>query len=130
MVGGTGTEGALGLGEIKKAGGIALVQDPAEAKFNGMPLSAVATGLADRIRDSIVFAQQNMIKDPPFSRLDLISCRNVLIYMGGALQKKVVPLFHYALKPFEISTNFAMPASSSASMISEPASPRSVTFSA
>ena len=55
--------------------------------------------LSKIIRDSIVFAQQNMIKDPPFSRIDLISCRNVLIYMGGDLQKKVIPLFHYALKP-------------------------------
>jgi two-component system, chemotaxis family, CheB/CheR fusion protein len=51
------------------------------------------------IRDSIVYAEQNMIKDPPFSRLDLISCRNVLIYMGSDLQKRLMPLFHYALKP-------------------------------
>ena len=51
------------------------------------------------IRDSVIYAEQNFIKDPPFSRLDLISCRNVLIYMGGDLQKKVIPLFHYALKP-------------------------------
>ena len=40
-----------------------------------------------------------MIKDPPFSRLDLISCRNLMIYMGGDLQKKLIPLFHYALNP-------------------------------
>ena len=40
-----------------------------------------------------------MIKDPPFSKLDLISCRNLLIYMGGDLQKKLIPLFHYALNP-------------------------------
>ena len=40
-----------------------------------------------------------MIKDPPFSKLDLISCRNLLIYMGGELQKKLIPLFHYALNP-------------------------------
>ena len=51
------------------------------------------------IRDSIVYAEQNLIKDPPFSRMDLISCRNVMIYMGGDLQKRVIPLFHYALKP-------------------------------
>jgi two-component system CheB/CheR fusion protein len=49
------------------------------------------------IRDMVVFAEQNVIDDPPFSKLDLISCRNLLIYMGGELQKKVVPLFHYAL---------------------------------
>jgi two-component system, chemotaxis family, CheB/CheR fusion protein len=40
-----------------------------------------------------------VIKDPPFSKLDLISCRNLLIYMGGDLQKKLIPLFHYALNP-------------------------------
>ena len=51
------------------------------------------------IRDMLVFSEQDVIKDPPFSRLDLISCRNLLIYMGGELQKKVIPLFHYALKP-------------------------------
>ena len=50
------------------------------------------------IRDSVVFAEQNVIKDPPFSRLDLISCRNLLIYMEGDLQKRLLPLFHYALR--------------------------------
>ena len=51
------------------------------------------------IRDMCVFAQQNLVKDPPFSRLDLISCRNVLIYFGPVLQKKAIPIFHFALKP-------------------------------
>jgi two-component system, chemotaxis family, CheB/CheR fusion protein len=51
------------------------------------------------IRDILVFSEQDVIKDPPFSRLDLISCRNLLIYMGGDLQKKLIPLFHYALNP-------------------------------
>ena len=51
------------------------------------------------IRDLCVFARQNVIKDPPFSKLDLISCRNVLIYFEPALQKKLIPVFHYALKP-------------------------------
>ncbi len=51
------------------------------------------------IRDLCVFAKQNVTQDPPFSRIDLISCRNVLIYLGPALQKKVVPIFHYALNP-------------------------------
>lgn len=49
------------------------------------------------IRDSVVFALQNVITDPPFSRIDLISCRNLLIYLTSELQKKVLPLFHYAL---------------------------------
>jgi two-component system CheB/CheR fusion protein len=45
----------------------------------------------------VVFAEQNLIKDPPFSKLDLVSCRNVLIYMDQVLQKKILPLFHYTL---------------------------------
>jgi len=51
------------------------------------------------IRDMLVFSEQNVIKDPPFSRLDLIVCRNLLIYMDGDLQRKLIPLFHYALNP-------------------------------
>ncbi len=51
------------------------------------------------IRDMLVFSEQNVIKDPPFSKLDLISCRNLMIYMNGNLQKKIIPLFHYALNP-------------------------------
>jgi two-component system CheB/CheR fusion protein len=49
------------------------------------------------IRDSCIFARHDVIKDPPFSKLDLISCRNVLIYLGSSLQDRVVPVFHYAL---------------------------------
>jgi two-component system CheB/CheR fusion protein len=51
------------------------------------------------IRDMLVFSEQSLIKDPPFSKIDLISCRNLLIYMSGDLQKKLIPLFHYALNP-------------------------------
>ena len=51
------------------------------------------------IRDMLVFSEQDVIKDPPFSKLDLISCRNLLIYLNGDLQKKLIPLFHYALNP-------------------------------
>jgi hypothetical protein len=51
------------------------------------------------IRDLVVFSVQDVIRDPPFSRIDLISCRNLLIYMSAELQKKLIPLFHYSLKP-------------------------------
>jgi two-component system CheB/CheR fusion protein len=51
------------------------------------------------IRDILVFSEQDVIKDPPFSRLDLISCRNLLIYMDQELHRKLIPLFHYALNP-------------------------------
>ena len=49
------------------------------------------------IREKIVYAVQNLVHDTPFSKMDLISCRNVLIYMGMKLQRKVLPLFHYSL---------------------------------
>jgi two-component system, chemotaxis family, CheB/CheR fusion protein len=51
------------------------------------------------IRDMMVFSEQNLIRDPPFSKLDLISCRNLLIYVDSDLQKRIIPLFHYALNP-------------------------------
>ncbi|MEI7847957.1 MAG: CheR family methyltransferase [Chloroflexota bacterium] len=51
------------------------------------------------IRDQLVFSEHDLIKDPPFSKLDLLCCRNVMIYMGTELQKKLMPLFHYALNP-------------------------------
>ncbi|MDF5706715.1 MAG: chemotaxis protein CheB [Nostoc sp. S4] len=56
------------------------------------------------VRELCVFARQNLIADPPFSRLDLITCRNMLIYLGSSLQKKLLPLFHYGLK----STGYLM----------------------
>jgi len=49
------------------------------------------------IRDLLVFSEQDVIKDPPFSKIDLISCRNLLIYLNRDLQKRLIPLFHYAL---------------------------------
>ncbi|HZK53806.1 MAG TPA: chemotaxis protein CheB [Desulfosporosinus sp.] len=51
------------------------------------------------IRDMVIFAQQNMIKDPPFTKIDILACRNLLIYLTPELQKKVLPLFHYSLNP-------------------------------
>lgn len=55
--------------------------------------------ISKSIRDLCVFARQNIAVDPPFSRLDMISCRNVLIYLSAALQKRIIPSFHYALNP-------------------------------
>ena len=55
--------------------------------------------IAKIIRDVCVFARHNVAQDPPFSRLDLISCCNVLIYLGAVLQRKVLSILHYALKP-------------------------------
>jgi chemotaxis protein methyltransferase CheR/two-component system CheB/CheR fusion protein len=50
-----------------------------------------------KIRDMIIFAPQNIIMDPPFTKLDIVTCRNLLIYLGPELQKKLIPLFHYTL---------------------------------
>lgn len=51
------------------------------------------------IRDLVLFAQQDVVLDPPFTRLDLIACRNLLIYFDQSLQRKLIPLFHYSLRP-------------------------------
>ena len=55
--------------------------------------------IAKQVRDMCVFARQDLTRDPPFSRLDLIVCRNVLIYLGPMLQKRLMTVFHYALRP-------------------------------
>ncbi|MBI2909487.1 MAG: PAS domain-containing protein [Chloroflexi bacterium] len=87
----------------------------AAARTGNYPSSAaIETGEADRlnrlfvkqdgpyrvrkdIREMVVFAVQDVLRDPPFSRLDLISCRNLLIYLDRELHRKLLPLFHYAL---------------------------------
>jgi len=51
------------------------------------------------VREMVVFAPQSIIKDPPFTKLDLLCCRNLLIYLDAELQKKLLPLFNYSLKP-------------------------------
>src|SRR5262245_39572299 len=51
------------------------------------------------IRDMCIFSAHSVIRDPPFSRIDLISCRNLLIYLGPEFQSRVIPVFHFALKP-------------------------------
>lgn len=52
-----------------------------------------------QIRDMVVFSSQSIVRDPPFSRLDLVSCRNLMIYLDQPLQKKIIPLFQYTLNP-------------------------------
>lgn len=55
--------------------------------------------LAQPIRDMVRVSDHNLIKDPPFSRVDLVVCRNLLIYLNTTLQQRLIPVFHYALKP-------------------------------
>ena len=51
------------------------------------------------IREMIIFAPQDLVRDPPFTKLDILSCRNLLIYLAPEVQKKLIPLFHYSLNP-------------------------------
>jgi two-component system CheB/CheR fusion protein len=51
------------------------------------------------IREMVIFAPQNLVMHPPFTRLDIVTCRNLLIYLDAELQKKLMPLFHYSLNP-------------------------------
>jgi two-component system CheB/CheR fusion protein len=69
------------------------------ARFFTMENDGTAYRINKGIRDMLIFSEQDVIKDPPFSKLDLISCRNLLIYLGSDLQKRLIPLFHYALNP-------------------------------
>jgi two-component system CheB/CheR fusion protein len=55
--------------------------------------------ISKTIRELCIFAEQNVTKDPPFSRIDLVSCRNLLIYLNSVLQRKVLQILHYALQP-------------------------------
>ena len=55
--------------------------------------------ISKAVREIVVFARHDVTQDPPFSRMDMVSCRNLLIYLGPDVQKKVIPRFHYALKP-------------------------------
>jgi two-component system CheB/CheR fusion protein len=55
--------------------------------------------IAEEVRELCIFSTQSLVKDPPFSRLDLLSCRNLLIYLKPDLQNRLVPIFHYALRP-------------------------------
>ena len=55
--------------------------------------------VAKNIREMVIFAPQNLIMDPPFTKMDLVSCRNLLIYLSPELQKRMLPLFHYCLNP-------------------------------
>jgi len=69
------------------------------ARFFSAESDGGAYRIHKTIRDMLVFSEQDIIRDPPFSKLDLISCRNLMIYMGFDLQKKLIPLFYYALNP-------------------------------
>ncbi|MGX9115370.1 CheR family methyltransferase [Mesorhizobium sp. BHbsci] len=55
--------------------------------------------LSNEVRELCIFSPHSLVRDPPFSRMDLVSCRNLLIYFSSNIQNRVIPIFHYALKP-------------------------------
>ena len=78
----------------------AVVADVGEARLRRY---FVADGdkvrVVTEIREMVIFAVQNVISDPPFTKLDLLTCRNLLIYLDAGLQKRLLPMFHYSLNP-------------------------------
>ncbi|MCP1675572.1 two-component system CheB/CheR fusion protein [Natronocella acetinitrilica] len=79
-----------------------------ESSFNDMPTDLIERyfehrggqyKVTKRLRDMLVFARQNLLQDPPFLRLDLVSCRNLLIYFNQSAQQRLFETFHYALNP-------------------------------
>jgi two-component system CheB/CheR fusion protein len=78
----------------------ALLQDVSKERLERFFTSEGTSYVINKpIRDMCVFSSHSVVRDPPFSRMDLISCRNLLIYLNSQLQSYVIPVFHYALKP-------------------------------
>ena len=69
------------------------------ARFFAADPTAGTYRVQKSIRDMLVFSEQDVIKDPPFSKLDLVICRNLLIYLGSEVQRRLMSVFHYALNP-------------------------------
>ncbi len=78
---------------------VALEQVPEVFRNRYFEIAGDQCRVRKSLKQRVVFARQNVIDDPPFSRLDLISCRNLLIYLGQPVQTKLLQLFHYALNP-------------------------------
>jgi two-component system, chemotaxis family, CheB/CheR fusion protein len=77
-----------------------IIQDVSDKKLKKYFVNEDGTyQILRSIRDMVVFAHHDITKDPPFSKIDLISCRNLLIYLSPPLQKKIISMFHFALKP-------------------------------
>jgi two-component system CheB/CheR fusion protein len=77
-----------------------IVADVSEARIERFFIKHEnAYAVKKELREMIVFAQHNLIKDAPFTRLDLLCCRNVMIYLTTELQRKIIPIFHYSLNP-------------------------------
>ncbi|MEP7381925.1 MAG: chemotaxis protein CheB [Gemmatimonadota bacterium] len=84
--------------------------------------------IAKRVRDLCVFSRQNVVRDPPFSHLDIISCRNLLIYLEAPLQRRVFSVFHFALEPHGVLILGSAESAGVASTLFEPSLKRSRVF--
>jgi two-component system CheB/CheR fusion protein len=71
----------------------------AERRRRFFDMDGASYVLSKDVRELCIFSPHSVIRDPPFSRMDLVSCRNLLIYFGRGVQERVIPTFHYALKP-------------------------------
>jgi two-component system, chemotaxis family, CheB/CheR fusion protein len=92
-------ENALAIARTARYPAI-LVRDIPPARLNRFfTREGASYHVVKELRDLCVFSAHSLIRDPPFSRLDLVSCRNLLIYLNTDLQAQIIPLFHYALKP-------------------------------
>lgn len=103
-----GHSGAIIFGTDLDANAVAFARAGRYRKLDGLSPERVDRWFAKdgddycpipAIRDMCIFSVHNLVKDPPFSRLDLVSCRNVLIYLGAEFQNRVLQVFHYALNP-------------------------------
>jgi two-component system, chemotaxis family, CheB/CheR fusion protein len=90
---------ATARGGVYPAGIAADIPPERLAGFFTAESDGAAYRIHKSIRDLIVFSEQDLVKDPPFSKLDLVVCRNLLIYMGADLQKRLIALFQFALIP-------------------------------
>jgi two-component system CheB/CheR fusion protein len=72
---------------------------PAERLARWFAKEGATYCVVKELREMCIFSPHNLIKDAPFSRIDLVSCRNLLIYLNGELQDRVIPIFHFSLKP-------------------------------
>jgi two-component system, chemotaxis family, CheB/CheR fusion protein len=90
---------AVARAGLYPAGIAADIEPQRLARFFAADATSGGYRIHKKIRDLVIFSEQDVIRDPPFSRMDLISCRNLLIYFDSELQRRLIPLFNYALRP-------------------------------
>jgi two-component system CheB/CheR fusion protein len=92
-------EHALAVGRAGRYPGALLANVSAQRRERFFVADGGSFLIAKEVRDLCIFSPHSVIRDPPFSRIDLVSCRNLLIYLGADVQGQVIPTFHYALRP-------------------------------